>query len=223
MAMIGIVPEVFKEENYEFWKICLKSYLIGQGLWDVVLREATSKEEEQSQEWQRKNAQALHAIQLACGSQAYSKYKKKTHVSAKFAWDHLAELGHIPTKHPEVTHKKDQDVSGVEKHHLYEDLYNAIEDDNMEGVNVILKREPNATTSIVSSHGDTALHIAILSGKIEIALDLVKKIPPEELEISNEFGATPLSLAAITENITLAKAMVEKNNKLVTIKSGNTE
>ncbi|KAF5809525.1 putative ankyrin repeat-containing domain-containing protein [Helianthus annuus] len=150
-------------------------------------------EEEQSQEWQTKNAQALHAIQPACGSQAYSKYKKNTHVSAKFAWDHLAELGHIPTKHPEVTHKKDQDVSGevvwVEKHHLYEDLYNATEDDNMEGVNVILKREPNATTSIVSSHGYTALHIAILSGKIEIALDLVKKIPPEELEISNEFGA----------------------------------
>ncbi|KAJ0580513.1 putative ankyrin repeat-containing domain superfamily [Helianthus annuus] len=132
---------------------------------------------------------SLHAIQLACGSQAYSKYKKNTHVSAKFAWDHLAELGHIPMKHPEVTHKKDQDVSGVEKHHLYEDQYNATEDDNIEGVNVILKREPNATTSIVSSHGYTALHIAILSGKIEIALDLVKKIPPEELEISNEFGA----------------------------------
>ncbi|KAJ0588096.1 putative ankyrin repeat-containing domain-containing protein [Helianthus annuus] len=113
--------------------------------------------------------------------------------------------------------------TGVEKHHLYEDLYNAIEDDDMERVNVILKKEPNATTSIVSSHGDTALHIAILSGKIEIALDLVKKIPPEELEISNEFGATPLSLAAITENITLAKAMVEKNNNLVTLKSGNTD
>ncbi|KAF5809515.1 putative ankyrin repeat-containing domain, PGG domain, ankyrin repeat-containing domain superfamily [Helianthus annuus] len=213
MAMIGIVPEVFKEENYEFWKICLKSYLVGQGLWDVVSRDAKSEEEDEPQEWQRKNAQALHAIQLACGSQAYSKYKKNTHVSAKFAWDHLAELGH----------KKDQDVSGVEKHHLYEDLYNAIEDDDMERVNVILKKEPNATTSIVSSHGDTALHIAILSGKIEIALDLVKKIPPEELEISNEFGATPLSLAAITENITLAKAMVEKNNNLVTLKSGNTD
>ncbi|MFS7952951.1 putative ankyrin repeat-containing domain, PGG domain, ankyrin repeat-containing domain superfamily [Helianthus anomalus] len=108
-------------------------------------------------------------------------------------------------------------------HRLYEDLYNAIEDDDMERVNVILKKEPNATTSIVSSHGDTALHIAILSGKIEIALDLVKKIPPEELEISNEFGATPLSLAAITENITLAKAMVEKNNTLVTLKRGNTD
>ncbi|XP_076899291.1 uncharacterized protein LOC143553118 [Bidens hawaiensis] len=46
-------------------------------------------------------------------------------------------------------------------------------------------------------------------------------MPPEGLKISNQFGATPLSPAAITENITLAKAMVEKNHNLVTIKRGN--
>ncbi|MFS7952982.1 putative ankyrin repeat-containing domain superfamily [Helianthus anomalus] len=67
------------------------------------------------------------------------------------------------------------------------------------------------------------IHIAILSGKIDIALDLVKKMPQEGLEISNDFGATPLSLTAITEKIKLAKAMVEKNDKLVTIKKGNTD
>ncbi|KAJ0588106.1 putative ankyrin repeat-containing domain-containing protein [Helianthus annuus] len=230
MATIGIVPEVFKEENYEFWKTCLKSYLVGQGLWDVISKDAKSEEEDEPQEWQRKNAQALHAIQLACGSQAYSKYKKNTHVSAKFAWEHLAEMGSSPSQHPEVILKQDQDVSGevvchfwAKDHHLYEDIYNAIEDDDIKEVNKILKEDPKATTTRVSSHGDTALHIAILSGKIDIALDLVKKMPKEGLEISNDFGATPLSLAAITGKIKLAKTMVEKNDKLVTIKTGITD
>lgn len=102
MAMIGIVPEELKEENYEFWKVCVKSYLVGQGLWDVVSTEATSAEEA-TPEWQKKNAQALHAIQLACGSRAYSKYKKNTHVSAKFAWDHLAEMRPSASHDTEVT------------------------------------------------------------------------------------------------------------------------
>ena len=105
MAMIGIVPEELKEENYEFWKVCLKSYLVGKGLWDVVSGEATS--EEATLVWKTKNAQALHAIQLACGSRAYSKYKKNTHISAKFAWDHLVDMHHIPTIHAEVSHKQD--------------------------------------------------------------------------------------------------------------------
>uniref|UniRef100_A0A251TBZ0 Putative ankyrin repeat-containing domain, PGG domain protein n=1 Tax=Helianthus annuus TaxID=4232 RepID=A0A251TBZ0_HELAN len=113
--------------------------------------------------------------------------------------------------------------TGAKDHHLYEDLYNAIEDDDIKEVNKILKEDPKATTTRVSSHGDTALHIAILSGKIDIALDLVKKMPKEGLELSNDFGATPLSLAAITEKIKLAKAMVEKNDKLVTIKKGITD
>lgn len=109
MAMTGIVPEELKEENYEFWKVCLKSYLVGKGLWDVVSREA-SKQEKETLNWKTKNAQALHAIQLACGSRAYSKYKKNTHISAKFAWDHLVEMNHIPTIQAQVSHE--QDVSG---------------------------------------------------------------------------------------------------------------
>ncbi|KAJ8636992.1 hypothetical protein MRB53_011259 [Persea americana] len=32
----AIVPEVLTEKNYGNWKVWLKSYLIGQGLWDIV-------------------------------------------------------------------------------------------------------------------------------------------------------------------------------------------
>ncbi|KAF5809523.1 putative ankyrin repeat-containing domain, PGG domain, ankyrin repeat-containing domain superfamily [Helianthus annuus] len=106
----------------------------------------------------------------------------------------------------------------------YEDLYNAVQFDDIEQVNDILKKDPKATTARVSSHGDTALHIAILYGRTHIAQDLVNKMPPEGLEISNKFGATPLSLfAALNENTELAKAMVEKNDNLVCITNGNTD
>ncbi|KAJ9560565.1 hypothetical protein OSB04_005725 [Centaurea solstitialis] len=222
MAKIGIVPEELKEENYEFWKVCLKSYLRGQGLWDVISKEATP-EEKATPEWQQKNAQALHAIQLACGSHAYSKYKKNTHVSAKFAWDHLAEMHPTtPSHHTQVTN--DQDViPEVKKHLQYEDLYNAVVDDQMGKVLEFLNNNPNACTTIVSSHDDTALHVAILHGNMKIALKLVEKMPPEGLEMTNEFGATPLSLAAITDKTKLAKAIVRKNSKLVTMKNGKTE
>ncbi|KVH98615.1 Ankyrin repeat-containing protein, partial [Cynara cardunculus var. scolymus] len=221
MAMIGIVSEELKEENYEFWKVCLKSYLVGQGLWDVVSTEPTSKEEAKP-EWQQKNAQALHAIQLACGSRAYSKYKKKTHVSAKFAWDHLAEM-HLttPSHHTQVTN--DQDVSEVKEHLRYGNLYSAVVKDITGEVHDILTNDPGASTAIVSSHRDTALHVAILHGHMKMALELVKRMPPEGLEMANEFGATPLSLVAITEDTKLAMAMVQKNSKLVNIKRGDTE
>ncbi|CAI9266557.1 unnamed protein product [Lactuca saligna] len=224
MAMIGIVPEELKEENYEFWKVCVKSYLVGQGLWDVVSREATSAEED-TPEWQKKNAQALHAIQLACGSRAYSKYKKNTHVSAKFAWDHLAEMRPSASHDTEVTpdHGLRGEIPGVNEHLRHENLYNAVEDGDIELVKEIFKNNPNAGRAIVTPHRDTALHVAILSGNIKIALELVKQMTPEDLEIANEFGATPLSLTAITESTKLAKAMVQKNRTLVTIKKGNTD
>ncbi|MFS7952953.1 putative ankyrin repeat-containing domain, PGG domain, ankyrin repeat-containing domain superfamily [Helianthus anomalus] len=112
----------------------------------------------------------------------------------------------------------------LKESHPYEDLYNAIQDGEIQQLNEILDKDPKATTARVSSHGDTALHIAILYGRTHIAQDLVNKMPPEGLEISNKFGATPLSLfAAMSENIELAKAMVEKNHNLVCITNGNTD
>ncbi|KAI7725489.1 hypothetical protein M8C21_008823 [Ambrosia artemisiifolia] len=221
MAMMGIVTEEFKEENYDYWKTCLQSYLVGEGLWDVVSPEvATPDEKHKSEEWKRKNAKALHAIQLAYGSKAYAKYKKMENVTAKIAWAHLVELCPSSSQHSDVTHDQ-QD--GDKRPLPNEELYNAIENGEIEKVSNILKECPEATTRSVSSHGDTALHIAILCGKTDIALDLVKKMPPEGLEIRNTFNDTPLTLiAAITETTELAKAMLEKNQILVSIKGGKT-
>ncbi|RVW32731.1 hypothetical protein CK203_045555 [Vitis vinifera] len=110
LALIGIVPEELTEENYENWKACLRNYLIGQGLWDVVSgvdpKPGEKGETEAFETWRKKNAMALHAIQMSCGSHALVNIRETD--SAKFAWDHLVELRHHRTQHspPLVQHPK---------------------------------------------------------------------------------------------------------------------
>ncbi|XP_027075251.2 uncharacterized protein [Coffea arabica] len=100
-AAIGIVPEELTEENYQEWKRCLEHYLVGHGLWGVVSgeekdpinderQEYGEEKNQEHEEWKKKNALALHAIQLSCGPGTYVKLKE-AHTSAEVAWKHLVE------------------------------------------------------------------------------------------------------------------------------------
>lgn len=104
---MGVVPEELTEDNFENWKACMRNYLIGQGLWDVVSDVdhkpeklsgffAQHEETEELQPWRKKNALALHAIQMSCGPDALVTVRETD--SAKFAWDHLVELRHHQTQ-----------------------------------------------------------------------------------------------------------------------------
>lgn len=112
-------------------------------------------------------------------------------------------------------------LSGKRDYLQYEKLYNAVQQGDIRATKHFLDDNPNAVTAIVSSHGDTALHIAILAGKTKVALDLVKLMPKEGLEMDNNYRATPLSLAAISGETKLAIAMVRKNHKFLTITNGD--
>ena len=107
LVAMGVVPEELTEDNYENWKACMQSYLIGQGLWDVISDVdskpekntgffAKNEETEAFQTWRKKNAIALHAIQMSCGPDALVTIRETD--SAKFAWDHLVELRHHQTQ-----------------------------------------------------------------------------------------------------------------------------
>ena len=88
MAGNLIVSDRLKRNvNYELWSIQVKTYLVGQDLWDVVQLDEHSREVEISP-WRQKNASALHAIQVSCESDALSVIKDIT--SAKIAWNNLA-------------------------------------------------------------------------------------------------------------------------------------
>ncbi|KAM7514328.1 hypothetical protein LguiA_003911 [Lonicera macranthoides] len=94
---------------------------------------------------------------------------------------------------------------------LYESLCNTVNGGDLEATKCIITQQPNVVSPEISSHGGTALPIAILAGHLKIANELVNKMQPADLEKTNELiGATPFSLAAISGDRKLSRAMVEK-------------
>ena len=85
----AIVLEVLGQDNYEDWKSRVEIYLLAEDLWDVVNAEPPKREEgeDQYKAWAAKNAKALHAITISCGTQLFS-FIRDTR-SAMLAWDKL--------------------------------------------------------------------------------------------------------------------------------------
>ena len=94
----GAVSEVLKVDNYLVWSVQVKTYLIALDHWDIV--EATDECPKQEDDeaafkaWRRKNATALHVIQISC-------LQRICHVislidSAKIAWETLEAICSIP-------------------------------------------------------------------------------------------------------------------------------
>ncbi|KAK9291470.1 hypothetical protein L1049_019418 [Liquidambar formosana] len=210
LALLGIVPEELREDNYEYWKACLKTYLIGQGLWDVVSPTGTKLAHES---WERQNAMALHAIQISCGPNVVSKIRETE--SAKIAWEYLAEKHRLPPPSPHEEGPEEKRAVGFVQ---YESLFKAVDRGNWEDTIALLQNIPNALQAKISATDDTALHVAILAGHVKIVDELVNLMSAEDLELKNKFGATALSTIAISGNTKMAEAMVEKNPRLLSIK-----
>ncbi|KAM5580884.1 hypothetical protein ABKV19_010210 [Rosa sericea] len=78
------IPEVLNLYNYEDWSIWVETYLIAEGLWDVVEVGQTKY-----MDWRMKNAKALHAIQNSCRTDVFGFIRGIR--MAKDAWDTLAK------------------------------------------------------------------------------------------------------------------------------------
>jgi len=85
MASSGIVREVLTSYNYEEWKTLMKSYLRGENLWDVVENGSPLTPIDA-----RRDAKALHIIQLSCGPKIFDQIKHFE--TANIVWNHLAAL-----------------------------------------------------------------------------------------------------------------------------------
>ncbi|KAH7536839.1 hypothetical protein FEM48_Zijuj03G0028900 [Ziziphus jujuba var. spinosa] len=85
-----IVRELLDKKNYLDWSVGVKTYLMGEDLWDIVEsmdEPPKPKDRHAFKYWRSKNASALHAIQISCNTDAFSKIRDMT--SAKKAWDTL--------------------------------------------------------------------------------------------------------------------------------------
>jgi len=88
MASIGSVTNIEKltENNYEVWKVHMKSVLVFSDLWQYV-NGTEVKPEENSQEWLKKDAKALALINLSISQSQLNQVKKAE--TSKQAWDKL--------------------------------------------------------------------------------------------------------------------------------------
>ncbi|KAH7832908.1 hypothetical protein Vadar_001242 [Vaccinium darrowii] len=219
IAIPGIVPEKLTEDNYEYWRQNVTRYLIGLGLWDVVSgkKAQPTKDADDYEDWERRNALALVAVQQTYGTEVY--YKFRNTVSAKDAWE---SWEYILRRGPSQLTRPEDNVDTLEADEqpnwlrYAAAIYEAVESGNWKTTCRLIDQEPNAVRAKISPNGDTALHVAILAGHVQIAEELVKLMSANDLEMTNDWGDTALSLVAIGGVTKLAKAIVDKNRKLVT-------
>ncbi|CAN6708080.1 unnamed protein product [Malus baccata var. baccata] len=238
-----IVHELLNQNNYEEWSLRVETYLLAKGLWEVV--EATTEPPKREdgdvefQAWRKSNAEALHSIQVSCGADTFSFIRGTRR--AKIAWDILAEklkpaeasqatgIGEISDDHtnnnPNIVEEElendaieESPHEGHEDNHVNQTLLNLAMKKDWDAAMELLKRHPKAVTARIV-RGGTILHWAVFFKKVDIAKELVHLMRPNDLEIQDNGGLTALHrvIISIPESVELAKCMVEKNKKLLSI------
>ncbi|XP_012086490.2 uncharacterized protein LOC105645490 isoform X1 [Jatropha curcas] len=117
-------------------------------------------------------------------------------------------------------HEKEEvadEVSGEDQYESFLPLCKAIEKGDLNIVTKFLEAHPDAINKKIALGGLTALHLATISGKVNIAEELINLMSIEGLEILDDDGNTALCFAAGTGSMRIVDLLLTKNNKLVTI------
>ncbi|CAL8140116.1 unnamed protein product [Prunus armeniaca] len=227
----AIVLQVLNQGNYEEWSFRVKTYLLAEDLWDVVKGTTTKPpkdgEADKIKDWKKRNAKALHAIQISCGVETFSLIRgiSRAHV----AWDTLAEK-FKPAEVEREVEEPDEDLEGEAIDDGCEnnasndfDCYESFIWDLLFGrwnsAEEFLKTKPEAVRSRITPEGETALHVAVKSEELQVVKELVKLMTEKDLEIKDAYGLTAFACTVILGDIEMAKCMVEKNKKLLSIRS----
>ncbi|GLT88359.1 hypothetical protein SLE2022_063890 [Rubroshorea leprosula] len=212
--MIVPVPELLASDNYKRWSICMKSYLVSQDLWAAVLH-SWAPVGVDTKEWIKKDAAALHAIQISCEPNKFDVIEEIT--SAKTAWDTLKQK-HIE-KHPEdgpppamIDFLEMQGYQTMERPQSLI-VQNAIDKGDVNAVMDFLRRNPGAETFSFWT-GSTCLHYAAIVGKSNIVKALLESTPTVE---KDPWDDTALTLATMYGNTEIAKYLVSKDSALLSM------
>lgn len=197
------------EENFEAGKhLCNKKGEelestpdIEQGLDDAY---QSVSEVEREVSWKKKNAKALHIIQISCGKRIQDELLHfKT---ASEAWNHLANI-HGRTQKGKLYPLKDTDLDdslGEPHKHIFRRVERGVYIGNI---------DTDSDIYIKSASGRTLLHVAVVAGNVENVEMLVKNGKDKLVNMQDNHGDTALALVArCTGNIDMAKCMVEREN-----------
>ncbi|KAL6289350.1 hypothetical protein ACE6H2_006860 [Prunus campanulata] len=226
-----IVVEVLNNRNYVDWSVYLRNYLLAQDLWDAV--EATDEPPEDEEKeaddpfkaWRKKNAMALHTIQISCGPEAFALIRDSN--SAKFSWDALAANfktqallpSDLPVESATSSNNPGYDES-VCDFRQYQPFFNAVRSGNWNQAKELLTLHPNAARAKIPYSNKTALYIATELKHEHIVEELVQVMLQEDLEIKSS-GWTALAVAADRGNIKIVECMVRKSKKILSIATEN--
>ncbi|TKY56486.1 Serine/threonine-protein phosphatase 6 regulatory ankyrin repeat subunit C [Spatholobus suberectus] len=205
-ASNGIVAEALTPDNYDDWSIMAKNYLTSEDLWVSVIEDGgTTPENSSGEEWKKKNAKALHIIQMSCGSETFSQIKETT--TAKGAWNTLASL------------YKSRLGANADIEQGLPLLHRGVQRGDWDTASTFVNNNRKAMYE-TSKLGKTVVHVAVLTGQEDMVEKLVNKVPKRLLLERDTRGYTALALAAeLSDTISVAQCMVDRNKDLLTIKT----
>nr|XP_011461597.1 PREDICTED: uncharacterized protein LOC101300036 [Fragaria vesca subsp. vesca]XP_011461598.1 PREDICTED: uncharacterized protein LOC101300036 [Fragaria vesca subsp. vesca] len=239
------ILEVLNLYNYEDWSRRVRIYLKAEGLWEVVKATAETPNKEDTDEyrgWKKKNAKAHHAIQNSCGTDVFGFIRDSR--TAKDAWATLAKMfkpvpasnntdegsDGLQLKDLEIKEVTEVEVKVDGQRNIYEPFFKCLEDgysstsgfSREEDVLEFLKQHPETVRERHPSSGMPALHLSLSrSENEEIAKRMVQLMTADELEILDPSGRTALSYGVDARyneiSVAVAKCMVEKNERLLSI------
>ncbi|XP_027362857.1 uncharacterized protein LOC113870467 [Abrus precatorius] len=210
-AASGVVHEPLTKENYHNWSALVRNYLLGAGLWSVVNLCPENGGKIKREIWKKKDAKALHIIQLACGSEVLS-HIRDVH-TAKEAWNTLSVLYGSKLKADLI----DVENAYADRFVVYTageggcTLHKYVEYDMWHEAKSLLNRNKNTMLIFSTSASErTALHVAVIAGHERIVNNLVNRGKKKLAEMRDKDGYTALALAAeLTRNTEIARIMVE--------------
>ncbi|XP_035547385.1 uncharacterized protein LOC108990288 [Juglans regia] len=215
MLSSTIVREVLRNDNYANWSACIKNYLLAQDLWDIF--ETTTeppKPEDDAVEfkaWRKKNATALHAIQISCGVEIQSQINDIS--SAKTVWDMLPKLVHQP-KGPSDNSVAEQGNSlNIPSSNVHEDGSMVAPDQKVEPGSS--SNNPGRQNIINTWNADyymgyAPLHKALQSGDWNSAKEFLKLQPNSMTAKITTLGKTALHLSVEAGHVHIVEALVEE-------------
>ncbi|XP_040367034.1 uncharacterized protein LOC112180383 isoform X6 [Rosa chinensis] len=237
VASNSIVLEVLNQHNYKEWSSRVETYLLAEDLWDVVNMKPPEREEREVEyeAWKTKNAKALHAIKISCGTQPFS-FINETR-TAKMAWEVLEKqfksrdtlrleqkereernrylYTKIDDARQELTPADEeggnQNSSNYHFDSSYEPFFDSVVNGHWDNAKECLATLliPNVLRARnPAARGSTALHIAAREGHVHIVKELVLLMTQEDLEIRDDNGCTALHIAVQKENVDAVKEVV---------------
>ncbi|XP_042504430.1 uncharacterized protein LOC122081386 isoform X3 [Macadamia integrifolia] len=203
---------ILMEENYVTWKDKTEKWLKNKGLWDYVVgekREPGNTSSQEYKDWKQKKEEIISIFRRKCGDWTIP-YIEELEIT--LIWSQLVTMYEFsyPTK---------TEIMRRTNYTWCLPFYKAIVDGNWYTISEMVLKNEGIVTARLTSDGELPLHVAVLNEQFEVAKEFIKIMPVEYLSKMDKSFKTAIHIAAMAGNKEIIKAMVEKDEKLVMLKS----